>query len=282
MRSKENLIVLISFFIIANFLGLFAASNLIAAGEVSQTPVLNEGAGSAFTFFTVVLIAAGLMLLLYKLKADLIIKAWFLVAIFSTIMIFFSTFIPDLFAIIIALSLVGASRYYKKWQLMNAVLMFGFAGAGAFFGVMVGFIPALIILALLAVYDVIAVFFSKHMISLAKSGLSSGTFMGFIYPKGDQKNVQLDHEKVKEMPDDKVKSKVGVLGGGDVIIPMMFAISLIESFGFMFSALSVLFSALFLYFLLVKAQEGKFYPALPFVNTGALLGFVVAYLFSLI
>lgn len=281
MRSKENVIMLISFFIIANLLGLLAASELISAGTITQTAILNEQASSAFYFFLMVLIAAGVMLLLYKLKADLFIKGWFAFALFFTTMLFFSAFIPDLIAILVSISLIALNRKFGSWELNNLIQIFAFAGAGAFFGTMVGFLPALIILGLISIYDIVAVFFTEHMVSLAKSGISSGTFMGFMYPKGG-KDIELDHEKIKEMEDSKVKSKVGVLGGGDVIIPMIFAISLLKTFGVLASSLSIFTAAIFLYLLLTKAQEGKFYPAMPFVSAGSLLGFSLYYLVFLL
>lgn len=66
---------------------------------------------------------------------------------------------------------------------------------------------------------------------------------------------------------------VGLLGGGDIVIPLIFAATLLQDFGFIIATVSVVGAATGLGFLLVKAQHGKFYPAIPPVAIGSVAGF---------
>lgn len=292
MNKSQAVIVVVSFFIISNFLGFFAARNLLSMEEMPETPVANESASSGVYFFLVVGLSTALMLVLYKLKASLVIKAWFALAIFLTLNVFFSTFLEFIYAIL-ATAIFFIIRYKtKRWQIRNLVDICAFAGAGALFGSMIGILPAIILLILLSVYDIVSVFYTKHMVSLAKSGVKSDTFMGISYPKAsgiskEEKEVEGDSDKtdnkVKSRTKEEKESKFGVLGGGDIIIPMIVSIALIKKFTILSGVFAVLFSALSLSVLLLKSKKGKFYPAIPPLAFGLFSGFSVWYLlFNLI
>jgi presenilin-like A22 family membrane protease len=68
------------------------------------------------------------------------------------------------------------------------------------------------------------------------------------------------------------------LGGGDLAIPLVFAVSVLNTHGFwsMFFTLAGALTALLLLFAYVFRKPGKALPALPPISAGACLGFALS------
>jgi len=106
-------------------------------------------------------------------------------------------------------------------------------------------------------------------------------FGGFLIPsasakvKAQMKKIKLKYEN-KKMPmkikNKKFKVNIAILGGGDVIFPIITAGVFYRSFGMM-AALSIIFGALIgLSYLFAVTKKGKAYPAMPYITAGILLG----------
>lgn len=282
MKRRETAGMLTGLFVITNLLGLFTALQLRTVAAVQQTAAQHQAAGSAFYFFAMIGIATVLLLLLYRFNAGLLVKLWFGSAILLTSLIFFSAHVPPLPAIILtATVLIG--RYLTTDPIMrNLFDAISFAGAGALFGSILGIAPAFVLLLLLSGYDYVSVRMTKHMVSLAKSGTATDTFMGFTYPKGNAApEVDLDAvdhdiagpDVADTKPTDREGVPVGILGGGDVIIPMIFALTLLSIS--LWAALAAMAgAAAALYLLLSRSSAAKFYPAIPFLTVGLLTGVI--------
>mgnify|MGYP001619741555 FL=1 len=89
----------------------------------------------------------------------------------------------------------------------------------------------------------------------------------------------------------KIKVNVAILGGGDVIFPIITAgvvmnagimrlpLGLHSFIGNLYSALFVTLGAtLGLGYLFIKSEKKKFYPAMPFITVGILIGLILSYL----
>ncbi len=275
-RSRSATL-LTALFLIANMLGLLAAIRLQEAVAVQEAAAQYQGAEAGLMFFGVIGLSTVLLLLLYRFKADIIVKLWFLTALFMTTLIFFDAALP----VIPALVLTG-TVLLLRWQvpdrlLQNLLDTIPFAGAGAFFGSIIGIVPAAILYALLAVYDVIAVRYSGHMVTLARESAATDTFMGFTYTDGPSDPGQVSLE-----PADDDGSRVGVLGGGDVIVPMLFATALIGPLGPGAALLSMMGAATALYLFMSRLSGEQFYPAIPVVGAGSLAGLAIWYAVSLV
>ena len=114
------------------------------------------------------------------------------------------------------------------------------------------------------------------MIELAKFQTKSNMFAGVIIP------YKLPSLKAhKNAPKQKVRT--AILGGGDIGFPLLFAgvilKELLMSNSVMLAFGKVLIIPIFatasLGWLLYKADQNKFYPAMPFISAGCLLAFVV-------
>jgi presenilin-like A22 family membrane protease len=116
-----------------------------------------------------------------------------------------------------------------------------------------------------------AVWKSKHMIKMAKFQAKSGMFAGLLFPyvipvKGGAKKKK------------NAGLRTAILGGGDIGFPLIFAGVILKHMGFIPALVVVLFTALALFGLLTLGSKKKFYPAMPFISIGCLVGYGVAYL----
>lgn len=273
--------LLVALFLLANLLGLLAASNLQGTAAVQQAAAQHEGAESGIFFFLMIGAATALMLVFYRFNAELLIRIWMVLALVMTTFLFFGSFF-DLVTATLLTGLAFLGRYRaRSFAATNLYTVFPFAGAGALFGSILGFVPAVLLLGLLSVYDYVSVNISQHMVSLAKSGIASDTFMGFSYPKEDGVDME-DMEPVPADEADEDTVKVGMLGGGDIVIPMLFAVAALRDFGPIPALMSVLGATVLLHLLLTKSREGQFYPAIPVVASGAVAGFLLGLLLTLL
>jgi len=142
---------------------------------------------------------------------------------------------------------------YFKWY-NNLLLSIAISGAGTILGLSLGIIPVIVFLILLAIYDIIAVFYTKHMITLANIIIKKKISLVFILPS---------------------KKKEYKLGGGDIIVPAVVSASLfaliVKTKGILFSLFSVIsiwlasIIGLFITFYILDHYKKKIkaLPALP-------------------
>lgn len=264
-------------FLLANFLGIVAAMQLISTGNVQETPLASEEPKSSLNLFLGILAVTAVMLILYKINARFLIKLWYFLAIFITNVFFFSTFGNLSVSILSSVILLALFIGLKNWAIQNIVKIFSFSGAGAFLGSAFGFLPSLILLALISAYDAIAVNFTKHMTSLAKKTLKEDVFMGLVFPRnGFGKKGELDLRNMKESEGLGGKN-IGIkaIGGGDIVIPMIFSIAVMKEFGIIASILALFGASTALIILMKKSRGSKFYPGMPFLSIGLSSGFLL-------
>jgi len=77
----------------------------------------------------------------------------------------------------------------------------------------------------------------------------------------------------------KIRANVAILGGGDVIFPIIASGVMLKTWGFLPAVLVIAGATLGLGALFFLAEKKKFYPAMPFISAGIFLGILVGYLF---
>jgi len=80
----------------------------------------------------------------------------------------FSAVVSPLVAAVPAVAVGVALLAYPEWYVIDAAGVLMGAGAAGLFGISFGLLPALLLLAFLAVYDAISVYGTEHMLSLAE------------------------------------------------------------------------------------------------------------------
>jgi presenilin-like A22 family membrane protease len=189
----------------------------------------------------------------------------------------------------IAVTILLALWIEPQWYVVDAA---GFLAAGALIallGISFSILPVFILLLALAVYDAIAVYRTKHMISLADAVtemrlpilMVMPSSPGYDYTQAPSLNAQ------RKRPVEEREATF--MGLGDVVIPGALVASafvwlpshpIILGIGAnLWAALAAIVGSLVGYGLLMRAAgSGNPQAGLPFLNGGALAGYIVAYL----
>jgi presenilin-like A22 family membrane protease len=165
-------------------------------------------------------------------------------------------------------------------------------------GIAAVFVPVLslwsvfILLILISAYDLYAVWHSGIMQKMAKFQISQlKIFAGFLIPSiTDKVKTQIEKYKSLSAKDKKkyaskfkkIKIGMAMLGGGDVVFPIIVSGVVYLSMGLLPALMIILFSTIALILLLLFSEKGKFYPAMPFISAGCFLGLFFAWLISFI
>ncbi|MEM4326903.1 MAG: presenilin family intramembrane aspartyl protease [Candidatus Diapherotrites archaeon] len=211
--EKKLVINTIMIFLITSVLSIYSAQSLIQdqikATLINENP---EAIENSIGIILWIIIFTGILLLAFKKLPDYItyiaLKVIESIAIIAaTTIILYPTNISFEIAIMIGAIIVITKNIYKNSLIKNFVSVIAVAGTSAIIGVSIGTIPALTLMIILAIYDYIAVFKTKHMVEMAKK--LSGKNLAFTY------EIQGNERKYE-------------LGTGDIVIPIVFAISVMH------------------------------------------------------
>ncbi len=174
--------------------------------------------------------------------------------------------------LLLSLLLVGWRAYRPIHLNRDLVLVFSAAGVGSVLGVSMGLAPGLLLLALFSAYDYFSVFISRHMVFMAKRLVPSSSSLLLSVPKDLREFLE------EGKPERVGGGRVLYLGGGDLILPLVFSASVLSAEGLPSSLLVSLSSSLFLLLLLLllSRRPGRILPGLPFLSVGCLLGFLLS------
>jgi len=256
-----------------------------------QTPV-DEPTPSFISIVFSFALAFALIFILMKYRWKFVIRIWFLFVISLALAISFYailkyTSIPNIavISLIIAIPLAFLKIFAPNFYNHNLTELLIYPGIAAIFVPILTPISAIAILILISIYDAWAVWKSGVMQKMAKFQMNElKIFGGFLIPTASEK-VKAQIKKIKEkyknkkMPkrvkEKKFKINMAILGGGDVIFPIitagvfMRAFNIVPALFIMFGALAGL-SSIFLF-----SQKGKAYPAMPYITTGILAGLLL-------
>ncbi|MBU2497198.1 MAG: hypothetical protein KJ767_04020 [Nanoarchaeota archaeon] len=315
---KATLIVLV-LFLLTQIIGLAVVKTYTVGWQLQDANITKEipygfappevqPEVSLISIMVAIIIATMIILLLGRIKANLIIKLWFTFVVLITMAVALSA-IPFVNSYI-ALGVSALLTYFKIFRrhlvVHNVTELFIYPGLAAIFVPILNVGVTILLLLFLSVYDFWAVFKSKHMIELAKYQMNElKVFTGFFLPYFHKK----DYEKVRKLREmqkkmklqmqdgkgkkgkgklhelaKKIKVNIAILGGGDVAFPLIFAGVVLKTYNsFFYGLIIAVFATLALLWLLTTAKKGKFYPAMPFISTGCLIGYglvwLLAYLF---
>ncbi|MBN1390596.1 MAG: hypothetical protein JXA22_08145 [Candidatus Thermoplasmatota archaeon] len=194
----------------------------------------------------------------------------------------------QIISFLIAATLVAALLIRPKWWLVDLGGLLMGAGVIAIMGISFPILFIMLLLVLLAVYDFISVYKTKHMIALADSVVEAKMPILLVFPM----KWSYRYEDETNLMDPKRKRESLFMGLGDVIIPGIFILSIatfldpvggIRLFDLFYPPVAVAFFALagmlvgwgsLMFFVL----KGKAHAGLPPINSGTILGFIIGHL----
>jgi presenilin-like A22 family membrane protease len=306
---KHNLqvtFILIAFFLGAQIIGLLVTSEYIIVNKVIDPVTLEtkiELGGNELPYnlerpnvsestsyiwiIAAIFIGTILLLLIIKYRKMNLWKIWFFLAVFATISISFFPLFGRLITPILAFTF-ALIKVFRNYPIANNLIeIFIYGGLAAIFVPILNVRAAVILLILISIYDIIAVRHTKHMVRIAKFQSSNRMFAGFSIPYGNaSKNKSKKIKNSLDYKTQKGKGKVAVLGGGDIGFPLLFAgavmkeMLIIEPFSIVFikTLLIPIFASIALTYLLFIGKKDRFYPAMPYLTTGCLIGYLLIFL----
>lgn len=244
-----------------------------------------------------------LLLLLVKFHKTVLWKAWFLLAVFLAQTVAYGVLLPQLVALALALLLAIWKVYKPNPIIHNVTEVFLYAGIAVLLVPLFNVFWMLMILLAISVYDFIAVWKTKHMVSMARFQANSNVFAGFVVPKKGNlpaltasmnpvstvKSAAKSAKKLNAVTPDlqMAGGPVAILGGGDIAFPLLFTGTVMESLirdglsktaAFEIVLLVTAGATLALLFLFLYSEKGRFYPAMPFLTIGCVAGWLVTLL----
>ena len=161
----------------------------------------------------------------------------------------------------------------------NIVNILFILGIAAIFVPILNIYTISLMLVFISVYDAWAVWHSGIMQKMAKYQINKlNVFSGFFVPYASNK-IKLQIQKMKKSElKKKIKVNVAILGGGDVVFPIITAGVMMKTLGILPAVFVIAGATLGLGYLFLFAEKKKFYPAMPFITAGIFLGILAGYL----
>ncbi|MCX9010583.1 MAG: presenilin family intramembrane aspartyl protease [Candidatus Methanoperedens sp.] len=247
-----------------------------------------EATSNALYWIGIVLLFTLFIFIVIKLNKRWIIQLVIFLTVVSTFyyvfFALFSRFLPletnFLLTLILSIGLTAILYKFPEWYVIDFVGIVIGAGASSIFGISLAIKPALVLLILLAVYDYIAVYRTKHMVALAEGVMDLRLPILLVFPK---------HPKYSFLTEkfDKQEREAFFMGLGDAVIPTVLVISantFIKTGYYIFPLIgklnvpaigTILGTFLGFAVLMGFVLKGKPQAGLPFLNGGAILGFVI-------
>lgn len=343
-QKMENLV---PYIIMAAFILIVQVGSLwLSATEyiASQPPLDNPESVSWSAFYIVALVIFSLIIVfLIKRSKTFIIRGIIYLAISVTLYYVFTAlldkavglnFTIQIISVLAAIAFTFLLYKFPEWYIIDFAGLMISIGACAVIGVSLSYIPIIVLMIGLLIYDFISVYKTKHMLTLANGMMDLKLPILFVIPKKwsysfvDENFSDDDEDEKKEKAETKgagtasaadvavaaatvaadtdaaadaaagtaidpaveiqkkkKKSDALFMGLGDAVIPTLLVVSanrFIEHEGFisMPSLFTIVGTFVGFAVLMYVVSKGKPQAGLPFLNTGAIIGFAAGVVIS--
>jgi presenilin-like A22 family membrane protease len=307
MREILALAAMPVMLVLTEIIAVILSAPMIRSGyEVFEDPSSLENP----VWFIVMLLGFTIILLIlirYNLKPVLKILIW--ASLFLSFIYVFSgllalagveTALVAIFGLLISIAATILLIRYPEWYVVDILGVLLSAGIASVFGISLEPAPVILLLILLAVYDAISVYRTKHMLTLAEGVLENRMPIMVVVPKREGYSFIRDgiggsiswnngEEPNQGQPmsgePDKKERAAYLMGLGDLIMPAILVVSAAVFlpgtglFGFSIPAItSVIGSVAGMGVLMYFVSSGRPQAGLPPLNGGVIMGFIIGYL----
>jgi presenilin-like A22 family membrane protease len=278
-------------FVVIHLLSMLITKPFEATGlDVFDNP---NDPTNLLVFFVIMLVVTVTILLIAKFWKKQFIQVIILGSIAYTSFFVFYTLLLSLavtdtaaifLSIVAAAILVVALIKHPEWYIINLCGIIVGVGAIGIFGISLSIFLVIVLLIGLSIYDAISVYKTKHMIDLADAVMDLKLPVMLVVPKTRKYSLLKETKGLKEKLEDKEEREAFFMGLGDIVMPGILVVSSfynIDSNGFLI-ALSVMLGTLLGFAVLMSVViKGKPQAGLPYLCSGAILGYVISsYLLS--
>lgn len=276
---------------------------------------------NSLMYIGAILVATAVMLLAFRYDVDQLIRGLIVFSSAWLSLYVFQVLVPPVFtyaginvvAALLALGLGTALLVYPEWYVIDGAGAVMGAAAAGLFGISFGVLPALVLLTVLAVYDAVSVYGTKHMLTLASGVMDLRVpvvlvipmTLSYSYLDATTPNPTAEDETSDDSTaDDTTEGATGTgeadegddvhadplerdalfIGLGDAIIPSILVASaaffassdVLSVFGVPLPALTAMIgSYVGLTILLWMVLKGRAHAGLPLLNGGTIAGYIV-------
>lgn len=289
-------LIIIFIFFLTQIFGLFLIQEDISSVEkINETIVISHedtslgerpdttGFGSFLYLVVAIIVGTALLLLIMYWNKMLVWKIWFFIAIFFAMSIALGVLMNFAIAFFVAFIFSLLKFFKKNIFIHNITEVLIYSGLAVLIVPMFDLLWILILLIVISGYDMYAVWKSKHMVKMAKFQSKSELFAGLMIPY-EKKKIHIEMPRKPLVGKTKKKVKNAILGGGDVAFPLIFAGVVMETLikqglslqiAFLQTCIVAVFATIAIFSLFVFAKKEKFYPAMPTITIGCVIGYAI-------
>ena len=238
-------------------------------------------------FFAIMLTVTVTILLIAKFWKKQFIQVIILGSISYTAFFVFYPLLSFVFSDTLALLIAGIAAAallvtlikYPEWYIIDLTGIIIGVGAIGIFGISLGIFLVIILLIGLSIYDAISVYKTKHMIDLADAVMDLRLPVMLVVPKSRTYSILKETKGIKEKLENKEEREAFFLGLGDIVMPGILVVSAFQNIpdNGLLIALSVMIGTLIGFAVLMSVViKGKPQAGLPYLCSGAILGYVVS------
>ena len=258
--------------------GLTLALGLYAAYRYSLdlADIVQEGMVK-FTFtdlvVLIILFIAIFFVARHKRVARFSFRFFLILVVFSGTQVVLGTILPSPWDLLFAVLFTLVFSIGINVLVHDLGIILGIAGIAAVFGLSISVEFGLILLVALSLYDIVAVYVTKHMVTMARNMLEGGAVFGFLIPF-EFKGFLYGKDEARA----GIGENFMILGSGDIGLPLIFAVSLVKvslASAIITAAFSLL--GLFLtHILFLNQEKRRTMAALPPIATMTIIGYLIA------
>ena len=280
----------------AVLLALFVANILLAiliAGPAKQANLQAfedpERVGNSLWYIFLILAFTALILWIAKKGKKWLIRLIILAAVALTLVYVFYPLLASwvglpvgaAVGVAVILSAVATLALFKhpEWYVLDTVGLLVAAGASAIFGISLGIVPVIFLLVALAVYDAIAVYKTKHMLSLADSVIELRLPVLLVIPKVGHYSFRREALRLRDASaESKGEREAMFMGLGDLVMPTILVVSALQfalpGWGTAPALGAAVGTLVGLGVLMGFVLKGNPQAGLPLLNGGSIVGFL--------
>ena len=267
------------FFVVINGFALLMKNLFQPTFEDVNNPV------NVLYIFVIIIVMTVIILLIARYWKKQVIQVIILFAIGYTAFFIFVpllSFLPEMLclalSVLLAIALVIALYKYPEWYIIDICGVIVGAGAIAIFGISLSVLLVIILLVVLAVYDAISVYQTKHMIDLADTVMDLKLPVLLVVPKIWRYSLINETKTLKEKLQEHEERDAFFMGLGDIVMPGILVVAAYQNIpDGLPVALSVLAGTLVGFSILMTfVIKGKPQAGLPLLCSGAILGYLIS------
>jgi presenilin-like A22 family membrane protease len=298
MKGTVRTTIFMALIFLAAQLGALVMASSILSTEDQAFSNPNDPLIPIYYIGAMILFTLAVLYIIKKKRED-IVKFIFIGAvaftIFYVLIAIAAKLTSNIVGLILPLAITGTLTYYlikkPEWYVVDASGVLMAIGVIGIFGISLNILPVLILLVVLAIYDAVSVYGTKHMVALADGVTGMRLPILLVIPKKRGYSYLTQGSLVKELEEGEEREAM-FMGLGDIIIPGVLVASaysflaasgggpfhiegidanLLVSLGTLLGAM-LGFAALMTFVMKGRPQAG-----LPLLNGGAILGYLLFY-----